>query len=95
MFAFAVVMTAVLMVHGVWSSCTLKGPHGHQLWAMLMVPDPTLAAQEWLLPGMVEALPSFVKSGLVNPREPHCLLECGGVCALVGFSDVPLSEVSK
>ena len=53
----ATIVTGVMMWAGTWVSCTVKGPFGHQIWAMLMVPDPTLSFQEWLYPGWIEALP--------------------------------------
>lgn len=31
----------LLMLSGVWVSCTTVGPHGHQIWPLIMTPDPT------------------------------------------------------
>ena len=53
------VMTGALMWFGVWDSCTVVGPYGHQMWAMLMVPDPSIRLQHWLLPGWAEAMPKY------------------------------------
>eukprot|EP00729_Bicosta_minor_P023521 gene23521-31043_t len=51
-------ITGYMMQSGSWESCTIKGPYGHQMWAMLMVPDPSLRLQAWIAPGWVESMPS-------------------------------------
>mmetsp|Transcript_67829 Transcript_67829/g.151488 ORF Transcript_67829/g.151488 Transcript_67829/m.151488 type:complete len:326 (-) Transcript_67829:322-1299(-) len=33
--------TALAMWAGVWPSCTTIGPHGHQIWPLLLMPDST------------------------------------------------------
>lgn len=32
--------TCVAMAAGFMAACTVKGPHGHQIWPLLLVPDP-------------------------------------------------------
>jgi hypothetical protein len=84
----ATVTTAVLMKWGNWDSCTIEGPYGHQIWAMLMVPDPTLGMQQWLYPGWIEALPSYLPFPFIRVGEdwgcthtPACT--CVGPCQTV------------
>lgn len=38
--------TAVLMISGLMISCTIKGPGGHQIWPLVMTPDPI---GDWLV----------------------------------------------
>eukprot|EP00729_Bicosta_minor_P019330 gene19330-33572_t len=62
----SIFVTGAMMWLGSWESCTTEGPYGHQIWAMLLVPDPTIRLQQWLYPGWVEAMPSLLPLPVVR-----------------------------